>query len=457
MIGRNDPCPCGSGKKYKQCCLLKQSEDQTVQAKARHFFDRKFKLTTDLYSFLAHKQGGEWAFDHQKYKPFDSSLGNYREGAGNMWAYFFHVYDNGLRGIDWFVKEKGQRYSGEDREMLQRWREMKISCYQMVDQYEQGAVIEDIWSKERYRMPYCETMIKLPPWTVSIGMIEPYVQDWCIHGVFMWGHPDVAFEVMTRVEQLQEERAKASEQEMSTSVILAANYPEMLNLSNRINSRNRKTVSNLEDMREQIFETHQYTCEYPELLEQMLLDTRDEYILAPGTDPEEGITIISRADKLDGLLGTIPADRREQLGLNEIEISKDLATIVIDKKGVTVSGWQSAELEATMELMESKLSTAVGLTQVNVRREAKQFPKNIFMNGYNIMTDKNLSEQEVTDYGNLPVLLQWARVTQEQAPTESAETFVRRKEYEHYLINPNYSNLKLLRIALGLLESPFTV
>jgi len=22
-IGRNDPCPCGSGKKYKKCCLKK--------------------------------------------------------------------------------------------------------------------------------------------------------------------------------------------------------------------------------------------------------------------------------------------------------------------------------------------------------------------------------------------------------------------------------------------------
>lgn len=21
-IGRNDPCPCGSGKKYKQCCMI---------------------------------------------------------------------------------------------------------------------------------------------------------------------------------------------------------------------------------------------------------------------------------------------------------------------------------------------------------------------------------------------------------------------------------------------------
>jgi uncharacterized protein YecA (UPF0149 family) len=23
QAGRNDPCPCGSGKKYKKCCLLK--------------------------------------------------------------------------------------------------------------------------------------------------------------------------------------------------------------------------------------------------------------------------------------------------------------------------------------------------------------------------------------------------------------------------------------------------
>lgn len=23
-IGRNDPCPCGSGKKYKKCCLANE-------------------------------------------------------------------------------------------------------------------------------------------------------------------------------------------------------------------------------------------------------------------------------------------------------------------------------------------------------------------------------------------------------------------------------------------------
>ena len=24
-VGRNDPCPCGSGKKFKKCCLLTQN------------------------------------------------------------------------------------------------------------------------------------------------------------------------------------------------------------------------------------------------------------------------------------------------------------------------------------------------------------------------------------------------------------------------------------------------
>ncbi len=26
--GRNDPCPCGSGKKYKNCCLLKENQKE---------------------------------------------------------------------------------------------------------------------------------------------------------------------------------------------------------------------------------------------------------------------------------------------------------------------------------------------------------------------------------------------------------------------------------------------
>jgi tetratricopeptide (TPR) repeat protein len=31
-IGRNEPCPCGSGKKYKQCCLAKDEAARSAQS-----------------------------------------------------------------------------------------------------------------------------------------------------------------------------------------------------------------------------------------------------------------------------------------------------------------------------------------------------------------------------------------------------------------------------------------
>ena len=34
-LGRNEPCHCGSGKKYKQCCLAKdEAAERTARAKA---------------------------------------------------------------------------------------------------------------------------------------------------------------------------------------------------------------------------------------------------------------------------------------------------------------------------------------------------------------------------------------------------------------------------------------
>ena len=32
-IGRNQPCPCGSGRKYKRCCLQKDNDD-SAEARA---------------------------------------------------------------------------------------------------------------------------------------------------------------------------------------------------------------------------------------------------------------------------------------------------------------------------------------------------------------------------------------------------------------------------------------
>lgn len=31
-VGRNAPCPCGSGKKYKRCCALKSQQKMSVRS-----------------------------------------------------------------------------------------------------------------------------------------------------------------------------------------------------------------------------------------------------------------------------------------------------------------------------------------------------------------------------------------------------------------------------------------
>lgn len=43
-IGRNDPCPCGSGRKYKKCCLHKGKQPSTQSTEELYFNSYKIRL-----------------------------------------------------------------------------------------------------------------------------------------------------------------------------------------------------------------------------------------------------------------------------------------------------------------------------------------------------------------------------------------------------------------------------
>jgi len=55
--GRNDPCPCGSGKKYKQCCLQQQSLVQPEEYLWRRMRRAIEDLPADLLNFAATRYG----------------------------------------------------------------------------------------------------------------------------------------------------------------------------------------------------------------------------------------------------------------------------------------------------------------------------------------------------------------------------------------------------------------
>lgn len=60
MVGRNDPCPCGSGKKYKKCCMNNDSTTNLLQAiesafQAEHYETDISIVVTNLFRYMKKK------------------------------------------------------------------------------------------------------------------------------------------------------------------------------------------------------------------------------------------------------------------------------------------------------------------------------------------------------------------------------------------------------------------
>jgi hypothetical protein len=58
-VGRNNPCPCGSGKKYKKCCLSKPLSDSQ---RAESFIEQHYDFTSKDYKDKE-REFSEWVKD----------------------------------------------------------------------------------------------------------------------------------------------------------------------------------------------------------------------------------------------------------------------------------------------------------------------------------------------------------------------------------------------------------
>jgi hypothetical protein len=58
-VGRNDPCPCGSGKKYKKCCLSKQKASVRFPIGTVALYGPDDKRTTKIVAGVIEEEGAE--------------------------------------------------------------------------------------------------------------------------------------------------------------------------------------------------------------------------------------------------------------------------------------------------------------------------------------------------------------------------------------------------------------
>jgi uncharacterized protein len=121
QVGRNDPCPCGSGLKFKKCCLNKaeaavksysSAERQSALAKLMRFSEREefreiHKLALQLF-------WGDWLFerrDEDIERVMDSE--QVHIAYSSWFAYDFDLGE-GRTLFELFLERESKRSAGKD-------------------------------------------------------------------------------------------------------------------------------------------------------------------------------------------------------------------------------------------------------------------------------------------------------------------------------------------------------
>jgi hypothetical protein len=142
-IGRNDPCPCGSGKKYKRCCLDRRDVLYDLWAEYHSASER---LAREMMDFAERKCGGELAGAWQDFNLSDVPPPLDKDPLERQifMPYFLFNWDpfrpytgkRASRGDGFITRqyeiERGRSLSEKDRLFLEQAATQPVSFYEIL-------------------------------------------------------------------------------------------------------------------------------------------------------------------------------------------------------------------------------------------------------------------------------------------------------------------------------------
>src|SRR5699024_9569694 len=106
-IGRNDSCPCGSGKKYKNYCLKSENKKQVILQQRERYYESIQDCVEKVGDYIEQQvlnkkyNALKNTFHERTEKRIEKDI---EESNFTFLLYFFYHFDNGLRGIEWFYE-----------------------------------------------------------------------------------------------------------------------------------------------------------------------------------------------------------------------------------------------------------------------------------------------------------------------------------------------------------------
>lgn len=126
-VGRNDPCPCGSGRKYKKCHLAADEAERAPERQRARDHELDHELSDRLGDYAMERFGDEWGdFLLDFLDPEEANM------IALQWS-LYHYLVEGRTVLAWYLEEHGRRLSRAERAWLDAQHAAWLSVWEVID------------------------------------------------------------------------------------------------------------------------------------------------------------------------------------------------------------------------------------------------------------------------------------------------------------------------------------
>jgi hypothetical protein len=176
-IGRNEPCPCGSGKKYKKCCGAKEAVSITHVIESE-IDDLQKKLLNFALNYYEEEifNGFE---EYQDYFDIEEDERQFYEFVYTIWFSLFHSLEDGETILEHFITaEVGKIKRPKLKQILQSWTGARTIAGEIIHIESNSLIVADGFSAEKYEVILINKQKPFQAGSFFIGFLLPFDQKY---------------------------------------------------------------------------------------------------------------------------------------------------------------------------------------------------------------------------------------------------------------------------------------
>jgi tetratricopeptide (TPR) repeat protein len=160
-VGRNAPCPCGSGRKYKKCCLPKESPvpsagqvsgpDVRLRERLVDYVTRSLPQA-DVDRALQEFFEGRFDLPDRRLQMVETEA-EADFGAFLEWLIHDFRLSTGQTPIAGFLAERGHSLPAEERAILEEWQDAVVGLHEVIDlEPGKSLTLRDVFTGETFQV-----------------------------------------------------------------------------------------------------------------------------------------------------------------------------------------------------------------------------------------------------------------------------------------------------------------